>query len=77
VALNEAEAFAAAPQAAVIGPNSSPGIVLRLRDGTRVPVRALAKEGFVWNAERDRASLEPAAEELNALLASAKQAAAR
>jgi len=57
--------------------NGTPGIVLRLKDGRELPVWALGEESTIFSATRKMASFGPLADDLNALLASARAAARR
>ena len=75
VPLAAVESFAAELQPAAGPGNPTPGIVLRLVDGSRVRVWALAREGLVWNGERNRDGWSPTAERLNALLQSLRPVA--
>lgn len=56
------------------GNNPTPGIVVRLRNGRELPVWALAEESTIFSAKRKTAGFGPLADELNALLASARAA---
>lgn len=48
--------------------NPTAGIVLVKRDGGRIPVWALAREGLVWNVKRNSARWQDVAAQLNGLL---------
>lgn len=56
------------------GKNPTPGIVLLLKDGRELPVWALAEESTIFSAKRKTASFSPLADDLNALVASARAA---
>jgi hypothetical protein len=48
--------------------NPTPGVVLELHDGSAAPIWALAKEGLVWNTERNVDAHRDTAEALNRIL---------
>ncbi len=71
VARSWAERFDAGLQRTTAG-NPTPGIVLRLGDGSAVNVAALATESMVWSSERKVARWTATAAALNELLPKAR-----
>jgi hypothetical protein len=67
IALTFADRFEAGLQHTAVG-NPTPGVVLRLRDGSAVNVAALATESMVWSCASKVDRWEPVAKRLNDLL---------
>ncbi len=68
VPLAEVRGFRAGAQPAAVG-NPTPGVSVELADGSAVRVWALAREGLVWNTERDAERWSATASELDELFA--------
>lgn len=63
----EVSRFSAGKQRTGIG-NPTPGILVERRDGRCYPIWTLAREGYVWNSQKNTEAWSGVAEDLNRLL---------